>query len=93
MYSVNLTQQSQVSCSWKTVNPNYDNYPIQIKEVYILQSVRYKSVTTIRNNEYAHNFIILTVLKQTSSYMFQDSLAHRQGAHNCTQQLLKLLCT
>ena len=25
--------------------------------------------------------------------MFQASLAHRQGAHNCTQQLLNKWCT
>jgi spermidine/putrescine-binding protein len=86
MYLVNLTQQSQVSRSWKTVNPNHDNYPIQIKEVYVLQPVRYKTVTTILNNEYAHNFIVLTTLQHTCSYMFQDSLAHRQGAHDCTKQ-------
>jgi len=51
MYLVNLTQQSHVSCSWKTINPNHDNYPIQIQEFHILQSVHYKSIITIRNKE------------------------------------------
>ena len=37
----------------------------------------------------AHNFIEVTVILQhTSSYVFRASLAHLQGAHNCTKQLL-----
>jgi hypothetical protein len=47
----------------------------------------------------AHNFIEVTVILQhTSSYMFRASLAHHQGAHNCTKHLLnfsieQLFCT
>jgi hypothetical protein len=47
----------------------------------------------------AHNFIEVTVILQdTSLYMFRASLAHHQGAHSCTKQLLnfpieQLFCT
>jgi hypothetical protein len=41
----------------------------------------------------AHSFIKITIILQhTSSYMFQVLLAHRQAAHNCTQQLLNIFC-
>ena len=47
----------------------------------------------------AHNFIkVIVILQHASSYMFRASLAHHQGAQNCTKQLLnrkvkQLFCT
>jgi len=39
----------------------------------------------------ARNFInIAIILQHNSSYMFLASLAHHQGAHSCTKQLLKI---
>jgi hypothetical protein len=41
----------------------------------------------------AHSFIkIAMILQHTSSYMFQDLLAHHQAAHNWTKQLLNIFC-
>jgi len=40
----------------------------------------------------AHNFIKVTILQHTSCYMFCDSLAHHQGTHSCTKQLLNVFC-
>ena len=35
----------------------------------------------------AHNFLKVTILQYTSSYIFRATLAHNQGAHNCTQHV------
>jgi hypothetical protein len=44
-------------------------------------------IITILTNE-----CITLILQHTSSYMFWALLAHHQGAHNCTQQLLNIFC-
>jgi len=31
-------------------------------------------------------------LQNTSCYMFQGSMEHLEGAHNCTEQLLNISC-
>ena len=36
----------------------------------------------------AHNFIKVSILQHISSYTFRASLAHNQGARNCTERYL-----
>jgi len=41
----------------------------------------------------ALNFIkIMTISQHNGSYMFWASMAHHQGAQNCTKQLLNIFC-
>jgi len=39
-----------------------------------------------------HDFIKVKILQHISSCMFRPSLAHYQGAHNCTKQFLDIFC-
>jgi len=39
-----------------------------------------------------HTILLVTVLQYANCYVLRVSLAHHQGAHNCTKHLLNVFC-
>jgi Ni,Fe-hydrogenase I cytochrome b subunit len=61
-----------------------------INGTYLFVAKTYQLLQFEQTN--ARNFIKVTILQYTRSYIFRASLTHNQGAHNCTQQVFYLFC-